>query len=84
MNYPHQSGDFTVIGPECFTDAEATVIAYKGQNYYLGDAAPHMLAQACICTVTDPKAWTMYGGAVEPGSTMEPDPGCPEHFPEKR
>jgi len=29
--YPYQSGDFTVIGPECFTDG--TVIAYKGQNY---------------------------------------------------
>lgn len=29
--YPHQSGDFTVIGPECFTDGE--VIAYKGENY---------------------------------------------------
>lgn len=40
-NYPHQSGDFTVIGPECFTDAEATVICYKGQNYYLEAAAPH-------------------------------------------
>lgn len=31
--YPHESGDFTVIGPECFTDAEANVIAYKGENY---------------------------------------------------
>lgn len=30
--YPHQSGDFTVIGPECFTDGE--VICYKGENYF--------------------------------------------------
>jgi hypothetical protein len=29
--YPYLSGDFTVIGPECFTDGK--VIAYKGQNY---------------------------------------------------
>ena len=29
--YPHQSGDFIVIGPECFTDGQ--VIAYKGENY---------------------------------------------------
>jgi len=29
--YPRESGDFTVIGPECFTDG--TVIAYKGENY---------------------------------------------------
>lgn len=26
--------DFINIGPECFADAEATVISYKGENYY--------------------------------------------------
>lgn len=26
--------DFIDIGPECFADAEATVISYKGNNYY--------------------------------------------------
>ena len=31
--FPHQSGDYTVIGPECFTDADAQVISYKGSNY---------------------------------------------------
>jgi hypothetical protein len=37
---------------------------------------------ACTCYPTDPKTWTRYGDAVEPGSTMEPDPDCPEHFPQ--
>lgn len=36
----------------------------------------------CTCTVTDPKTWTTYGSAVEPGSMMEPDPDCVAHFPE--
>ena len=36
----------------------------------------------CICTPTDPKSWTRHGDSVEPGSTLEPDPLCPEHFPE--
>jgi hypothetical protein len=31
--FPYKSGDFTVIGPECFTDSEARIIAYKGSNY---------------------------------------------------
>ena len=31
---PRKSGDFTIIGPECFADAEETVICYKGVNYY--------------------------------------------------
>ena len=29
--YPHPSGDFTVIGPECFTDGE--VICWRGENF---------------------------------------------------
>ena len=36
---------------------------------------------ACTCTVVDPKYWTTHYGAVEPGSMLEPDYGCPEHFP---
>ena len=36
----------------------------------------------CTCTVTDPKTWTTCGSAVEPGSMMEPNPFCTEHFPE--
>lgn len=35
----------------------------------------------CICYVTDEKHWFRYGSAVEPGSQMEPNPDCPEHFP---
>lgn len=35
----------------------------------------------CICWVTDESTWTRYGSAVEPGSQMEPNPECPEHFP---
>jgi len=37
----------------------------------------------CTCYVTDEKTWTRYGSAVEPGSQMEPNPDCPEHFPRK-
>lgn len=31
--YPHPSGEFIVIGPECFIDPKANVICYKGENY---------------------------------------------------
>lgn len=30
--YPYQDGDFTILGPECFTDG--AVIWYRGENYY--------------------------------------------------
>ncbi len=30
-----QVGDVIVIGPECFADAEETVVCWKGRNYYL-------------------------------------------------
>jgi hypothetical protein len=36
----------------------------------------------CICWETDESTWTRYGDAVEPGSQMEPNPDCPEHFPD--
>lgn len=32
--YPHTEGDHTIIGPECFADATASVICWKGENYY--------------------------------------------------
>lgn len=37
---------------------------------------------ACTCYWVDPKYWFTHYGAVEPGSTMEPNPDCPEHFPQ--
>lgn len=40
--------------------------------------------RACTCHWVDPKYWTTHYGAVEPGSTMEPNPDCPEHFPQTR
>ena len=33
----------------------------------------------CTCPWVDPKYWTTYYGAVEPGSTREYDPTCPAH-----
>ena len=36
----------------------------------------------CVCFATDPKTWTTYGSAVEPGSQWEPNPECPVHFPD--
>lgn len=35
----------------------------------------------CTCFVTPEHTWFYYGSAVEPGSQMEPNPECPEHFP---
>lgn len=34
VDYPHQSGEFNVLGPEIFTDLAGTVISWKGVNYY--------------------------------------------------
>lgn len=34
----------------------------------------------CTCHYVD-NPWTYYG-IVEPGGAMEPNPMCPEHFPE--
>lgn len=31
--YPHQDGDFTVLGPEIFASADGAVICWKGENY---------------------------------------------------
>lgn len=31
--YPHPDGDFTVLGPEIFTDKTGDVISWKGENY---------------------------------------------------
>ncbi len=33
----------------------------------------------CTCPWVDPRHWTTHYGAVEPGSTREFDPTCPEH-----
>ena len=35
----------------------------------------------CTCWPTAPQSWTRYGDAIEPGSTLEPDPDCVKHFP---
>lgn len=42
---------------------------------------PDEVATQCTCWPTDPKTWTRYGSAVEPGSVLEPDPDCRVHFP---
>lgn len=34
--YPYTEGDTIVLGPECFIDAPANVISYRGDNYYRG------------------------------------------------
>lgn len=48
---------------------------------YLSRAREILESGVCICWVTDERSWTRYGSAVEPGSQMEPNPDCPEHFP---
>lgn len=37
----------------------------------------------CTCFMVDPKYWTTHYGAVDPGSMYEPNPECPEHFPDQ-
>ena len=34
----------------------------------------------CTCFELPPEMWTTHYGAVEPGSTHEPNPNCREHF----
>jgi hypothetical protein len=38
VSYPHQDGDFTVLGPEVFASADGSVICWRGENYYRADA----------------------------------------------
>lgn len=38
-DYPYKSGDFIIIGPECFSDDEGIVICWAGQNYKLVEEA---------------------------------------------
>ncbi|MCX5522176.1 hypothetical protein OG342_04745 [Streptomyces bobili] len=35
--YPRQDGEFTVLGPEIFTDQTGDVISWKGANYVRQD-----------------------------------------------
>jgi hypothetical protein len=42
--YPHSSGDFIVIGPQCFAAKDETVLNWKGVNYVLQDAAEALAA----------------------------------------
>lgn len=34
VTYPHESGDVTVLGPECVLSADKAVISYAGENFY--------------------------------------------------
>ena len=36
----------------------------------------------CTCYPTPPEMWITYGGAVEPGSALQPNDLCRLHFPE--
>lgn len=47
-SYPHQDGDFTVIGPQCFASKDETVLNWKGVNYVPqgGDRSVEAEAQA--------------------------------------
>ncbi|QFG09619.1 hypothetical protein HYQ00_gp75 [Arthrobacter phage TripleJ] len=36
----------------------------------------------CTCYWVDPKYWTTHYGAVDPATTMEPNPDRLVHFPE--
>lgn len=38
--YPHQDGEHTILGPETFTDKDASVVAYRGDNYYRRATGP--------------------------------------------
>ena len=38
----------------------------------------------CTCFPVGPQYWTTHYGAVDPATTLEPNPECPEHFPQTR
>jgi hypothetical protein len=40
---------------------------------------PELMAGTCLCWPVPPSMWTTHYGAVEPGSTHEYNPDCPEH-----
>lgn len=40
---------------------------------------PEVWGHGCECWVTPESMWTTHYGAVEPGSTIEYNPECPEH-----
>ena len=48
------------------------------------DEPKFMPKPECECWLTDEKYWFTHYGAVEPGSQMEPNPDCREHFPKGR
>jgi hypothetical protein len=46
----------------------------------LREEAQSLADAACVCHPVE-NPWTYYG-IVEPGGALEPDYGCPVHFPE--
>lgn len=53
-------------------------VLVDGEWQLLGE--PQQPVVACTCHVVE-NPWTYYG-IVEPGGALEPDYGCPVHFPE--
>ena len=54
-----------------------------GEHHIDLDAFTHVrFGGTCSCSVVAPRYWTTYGSAVEPGSMLEPDADCAEHFPQ--
>jgi hypothetical protein len=61
--YPYESGDVTVIGPEAFIDHGRGVISYRGENFYAARVDPAPLA-----------AWERELLDREPDSFVRTDP----------
>ena len=44
VEYPIDEGDVIIIGPECFTDKDRTVISWRGENYVSQQYVQHFLS----------------------------------------
>lgn len=73
---------YKIIGLGAPTENEIAVSRAAKQWLANNGLAPNPVGEpVCICWVTPESTWTRYGSSVEPGSQLEPNPDCPEHFP---
>ncbi|MGW8538788.1 hypothetical protein ACWGK5_32205 [Rhodococcus qingshengii] len=76
--YPRSDGDFTVLGPEIFTDASGEFICWKGVNYV---RQPDPASSPVVPAPTETESWPSIEkvptGLVVIGTNGERFMGCP-------
>lgn len=73
--------DHPIMGYKTFSQDQKSYLRDRARAVLEADRADLLRANECTCTMTDPKTWTTYGSAVEPGSMWYPDPDCKAHYP---